>query len=98
MKQVVLLGQNVNSYRDNSESVHFVHGELREDETATVPGFRTVYRPKTGGRTFLTLLDAVSRVNPEMRIRFTSPHPKDFPIQVAFPRIRPITLKFRCSN
>lgn len=41
-------------------------------------------RPKTGGRTFLTLLDKVSEVDPEMRIRFTSPHPKDFPIEVSF--------------
>ena len=27
---------------------------------------------------FAELLDAVASVDPEMRIRFTSPHPKDF--------------------
>uniref|UniRef100_A0A1I7XB71 TRAM domain-containing protein n=1 Tax=Heterorhabditis bacteriophora TaxID=37862 RepID=A0A1I7XB71_HETBA len=39
-------------------------------------------RPRLGGRTFLTLLDKVSEIDPEMRIRFTSPHPKDFPMEV----------------
>ncbi|VDP34664.1 unnamed protein product [Heligmosomoides polygyrus] len=79
VKQITLLGQNVNSYRDMSESTYVVDGAV---PTTTVPGFSTVYRPKTGGRTFLTLLDKVSEVDPEMRIRFTSPHPKDFPIEV----------------
>ncbi|KHJ86778.1 tRNA-i(6)A37 thiotransferase enzyme MiaB [Oesophagostomum dentatum] len=79
VKQVTLLGQNVNSYRDMSESVH-VMGE--PVTTSTVPGFSTVYKPKIGGRTFLTLLDKISEIDPEMRIRFTSPHPKDFPVEV----------------
>ncbi|KAK6030193.1 radical SAM methylthiotransferase, MiaB/RimO family [Ostertagia ostertagi] len=78
-KQITLLGQNVNSYRDMSESSYVVDAAL---PTGTVPGFSTVYKPKTGGRTFLTLLEKISEVDPEMRIRFTSPHPKDFPIEV----------------
>nr|CAI5853975.1 unnamed protein product [Callosobruchus analis] len=55
VKEVTLLGQNVNSYR---------------------------LKPKRGGLRFADLLDRVARVNPEMRIRFTSPHPKDFPDEV----------------
>ncbi|NTW51291.1 MAG: tRNA (N6-isopentenyl adenosine(37)-C2)-methylthiotransferase MiaB [Chlorobiaceae bacterium] len=47
-REVTLLGQNVNSYRD-AES----------------------------GRDFSALLDAVSMRAPEMRIRFTTSHPKD---------------------
>ncbi|KAK6739999.1 hypothetical protein RB195_008460 [Necator americanus] len=79
VKQVTLLGQNVNSYRDMSESTHFM-----QEPTATtaVPGFSTVYKPKTGGRTFATLLEKISDIDPEMRVRFTSPHPKDFPIEL----------------
>jgi tRNA-2-methylthio-N6-dimethylallyladenosine synthase len=47
-REVTLLGQNVNSYRDAG-----------------------------GGSNFAALLDAVSRRAPEMRIRFTTSHPKD---------------------
>uniref|UniRef100_A0A670Z677 Mitochondrial tRNA methylthiotransferase CDK5RAP1 n=1 Tax=Pseudonaja textilis TaxID=8673 RepID=A0A670Z677_PSETE len=77
VKEVTLLGQNVNSYRDNSE-VQFhslASPELRQ-------GFRTVYKAKKGGLRFAELLDRVAAVDPEMRIRFTSPHPKDFPDEV----------------
>ncbi|XP_054836537.1 mitochondrial tRNA methylthiotransferase CDK5RAP1 [Eublepharis macularius] len=77
VKEVTLLGQNVNSYRDTSE-VQFL-------SAAPAPlsrGFSTVYKTKQGGLRFAGLLDRVSLVDPEMRIRFTSPHPKDFPDEV----------------
>ncbi|NXE39889.1 CK5P1 protein, partial [Ptilorrhoa leucosticta] len=74
VKEVTLLGQNVNSFRDLSE-VQF--------QSVAAPGlsrgFSTVYKAKQGGLRFAHLLDQVSRIDPEMRIRFTSPHPKDFP-------------------
>ena len=42
-------------------------------------GFKSVYKPQRNGAVqFAELLDAVAAVDPEMRIRFTSPHPKDF--------------------
>lgn len=44
----------------------------------TRQGFKSVYKPRRAGRQFAELLDAVAAVDPEMRIRFTSPHPKDF--------------------
>lgn len=47
-KEVTLLGQNVNSYKD-------------------------------GENTFTVLMDHASKTDPEMRFRFSSPHPKDFP-------------------
>lgn len=74
VREIILLGQNVNSYRDKSVRV--------ESSISLSRGFRTVYKPKTGGLTFDILLDKVAQVNPEVRIRFTSPHPKDFPDEV----------------
>ena len=42
-----------------------------------------MYKPKRDGAVrFAELLDAVADVDPEMRVRFTSPHPKDFPDEV----------------
>ncbi|XP_077807587.1 mitochondrial tRNA methylthiotransferase CDK5RAP1 isoform X4 [Macaca mulatta] len=77
LKEVTLLGQNVNSFRDNSE-VQFNNAV----STNLSRGFTTNYKAKQGGLRFAHLLDQVSRVDPEMRIRFTSPHPKDFPDEV----------------
>ncbi|XP_076686759.1 CDK5RAP1-like protein [Andrena cerasifolii] len=79
VKEVVLLGQNVNSYRDTSRSEFYTAPNA---ETHLAKGFKTVYKKKKGGRRFSDLLDEVSLINPEMRIRFTSPHPKDFPDEV----------------
>lgn len=38
-----------------------------------------MYKPKQGGLRFVHLLDQVSAAHPGLRIRFTAPHPKDFP-------------------
>ncbi|KAJ8915029.1 hypothetical protein NQ315_016004 [Exocentrus adspersus] len=77
VKEVTLLGQNVNSYRDVSES-----DSRMDNVTSLAKGFKTVYKAKKGGLRFADLLQRVSGVNPEMRVRFTSPHPKDFPDEV----------------
>ncbi|KAK3512680.1 hypothetical protein QTP70_022639 [Hemibagrus guttatus] len=76
VKEVTLLGQNVNSYRDTSETQISTSGLSR--------GFSTVYRKKQGGLRFADLLDRVSMIDPDIRIRFTSPHPKDFPDEVLY--------------
>ncbi|KAM8776070.1 mitochondrial tRNA methylthiotransferase CDK5RAP1 [Rhynchonycteris naso] len=77
LKEVTLLGQNVNSFRDNSE-VQFGNA----GSTTLSRGFSSNYKTKQGGLRFAHLLDQVSRIDPEMRVRFTSPHPKDFPDEV----------------
>ncbi|XP_050664759.1 CDK5RAP1-like protein isoform X2 [Leptidea sinapis] len=75
VREVTLLGQNVNSYRDVTQPANLTHTKLAE-------GFKTVYKSKKGGLRFADLLDQVSSVDPEMRIRFTAAHPKDFPDEV----------------
>ncbi|KAJ0174879.1 hypothetical protein K1T71_009987 [Dendrolimus kikuchii] len=75
VKEVTLLGQNVNSYRDVSQ----IKGI---NDTQMAKGFKTVYKTKKGGLRFADLLEKVSAVDPEMRIRFTAAHPKDFPDEV----------------
>lgn len=72
VKEIVLLGQNVNSYRDSSDP------SVEVKDSVVADGFKTIYKSKKGGKTFTDLLDEVSRIDEEMRIRFMSPHPKDF--------------------
>lgn len=79
VKEITLLGQNVNSYRDLSKSEFVLSVNT---DTHLAKGFKTVYKNKKGGLRFSDLLDQVSLINPEIRIRFTSPHPKDFPDEV----------------
>lgn len=66
VKEVTLLGQNVNSYRDTSQSEFPM---ITNNETQLSKGFSTVYKSKKGGLRFSDLLDKVSLINPEMRIR-----------------------------
>ncbi|BDA45610.1 CDK5 regulatory subunit-associated protein 1 [Coccomyxa sp. Obi] len=77
-REVLLLGQNVNSYADMSSTERAASGR----EASTVhyaEGFSSVYKlRREGAVTFAELLERVAAAVPEMRIRFTSPHPKDF--------------------
>lgn len=81
-KQVTLLGQNVNSYywpfsekMDNSNP----------SPAGSLPGRALVstegrdHQGVTSGKDFADLLEAVSGVEGIERVRFISPHPKDFP-------------------
>ncbi|XP_038606483.1 mitochondrial tRNA methylthiotransferase CDK5RAP1 isoform X2 [Tachyglossus aculeatus] len=79
LKEVTLLGQNVNSYRDPSEAQR---GLASSPSPGLSRGFRANVKARPGGLRFAHLLDRVAAVDPDMRIRFTSPHPKDFPDEV----------------
>ena len=82
VKEVTLLGQNVNSYRDLSTKPETIGRddliEAVKSKVSSAQGFKTVYKPPTRGLTFDVLLEQVAKISPELRIRFTSPHPKDF--------------------
>ena len=87
-REVTLLGQNVNSYAafDTAEDRLAAVRAARDSGGAATasaahyaPGFATRYAPlRAGAHTFADLLAAVAAVDPELRVRFTSPHPKDF--------------------
>jgi MiaB/RimO family radical SAM methylthiotransferase len=90
VKEICLLGQNVNSYHDRSESAVLAKPqEMQEDNGSTKykagystsnDGFSNMFRLRGGaGYYFVDLVEAVSDISPELRIRFTSPHPKDYP-------------------
>ncbi|KAJ6813539.1 CDK5RAP1-like protein [Iris pallida] len=75
VKEVMLLGQNVNSYNDTSEVESVESGsnwKLSE-------GFSSRCKVKNMGLRFSDLLGRLSLEFPEMRFRYTSPHPKDYP-------------------
>ncbi len=58
-REVVLLGQNVDSYRWNMSS----KGEIKDENQATT--------------NFTQLLEMVAKINPLLRVRFSTSHPKD---------------------
>jgi len=73
IKEITLLGQNVNSYHDRSEDSQTTPHE-------NTPGFKEMYKLRSGdGWRFENLLEKAAEIAPEVRFRFTSPHPKDFP-------------------
>jgi MiaB/RimO family radical SAM methylthiotransferase len=78
VKEITLLGQNVNSYHDKSEGA--VLKKPAGEYGVSNSGFQNMYNLRGGGGFyFADLVDAVSRVDDEVRVRFTSPHPKDYP-------------------
>ncbi|KNA25761.1 hypothetical protein SOVF_003970 [Spinacia oleracea] len=76
VKEVTLLGQNVNSYNDASGVEKDVEPETNWELSE---GFSSMCKVKSTGLRFADLLDRLSTEFPDMRFRYTSPHPKDFP-------------------
>ncbi|XP_068634854.1 CDK5RAP1-like protein [Aristolochia californica] len=81
VREIMLLGQNVNSYNDDS-------GVDKSIEPGTnwkfSEGFSSMYKVKNMGLRFSDLLGCLSTEFPDMRFRYTSPHPKDFPDDLLF--------------
>ena len=77
IKEVTLLGQNVNSYHDKSDAS--LMARPASEYTLSNEGFRSRIRRTDGGYHFADLVAQVSDLSPELRVRFTSPHPKDYP-------------------
>ncbi|KAI3451007.1 hypothetical protein Pfo_007672 [Paulownia fortunei] len=80
VKEVTLLGQNVNSYNDTS-GVEEVESGVNWKYS---DGFSSRCKVKNMGLRFADLLDRLAAEFPEMRFRYTSPHPKDFPDELLY--------------
>lgn len=79
VKEVTLLGQNVNSYNDECDEEVEAGGNWKLSD-----GFSSKCKVKNVGLRFADLLDRLSLEFPEMRFRYTSPHPKDFPDELLY--------------
>ena len=82
-REVTLLGQNVNSYADSSSGggTDGAAGAAYA-EAQGAAGFRPWGPPPTASLRLGGLLELLADAHPEVRFRFTSPHPKDFPDEV----------------
>ena len=72
-KEVTLLGQNVNSYRWHYDSSK----NHLEKPTSGPINIAEVKPSDLKSLKFEDLLDRVAQIAPDLRIRYTSPHPKD---------------------
>ena len=84
VREVVLLGQNVNGYHDVSKESAEAY-QLNTSYNKSSPEFKNLFESKNKskpGARFADALAAIAAVHPELRVRFTSPHPKDFPPEV----------------
>ena len=72
-KEVTLLGQNVDSYKWSSgeNNKAWLEKQERHDKTIEVVNFAN-------------LLEMVAKVSPELRVRFSTSHPKDITDQVLY--------------
>ena len=91
VKEIVLLGQNVNSYYDQTSvstwdkadvnpklADGFVQRSKRLSQAISTASLSSTDSQQNGVM-FGELLQRVAALNPEVRVRFQSPHPKDFP-------------------
>jgi MiaB/RimO family radical SAM methylthiotransferase len=87
INEVTLLGQNVNSYHDQcndmattASTTTTITKKVLTSYQLSNSGFKSRIQRSDHGYFFTDLLEAVADINPhQLRVRFTSPHPKDFP-------------------
>lgn len=84
VREVVLLGQNVNGFHDTSSQSALLYPTNTQYSTSSA-GFTNLFQSRSRdrpGARFSDLLLAIAAISPDLRVRFTSPHPKDFPFDV----------------
>ena len=69
-REVTLLGQNVDSYKWNDER------GMMADESMSIQGDSSAIIPRSS-LSFAGLLERVAQISPDLRVRFSTSHPKD---------------------
>lgn len=81
-RDITLVGQNVNSYADYSTPPLADSSEVRAYSDGFLPFVASDRKDSAPATRFAELLREVARTAPLARIRFVSPHPKDFPLEL----------------
>ncbi|WP_431199747.1 MiaB/RimO family radical SAM methylthiotransferase [Mucilaginibacter sp. P19] len=83
-REVTLLGQNVDSYKWTSPQPSPKERALEGQIEAGVENDKSLRLGEVGGVNFANLLEMVALIDPDLRVRFSTSHPKDITDEVLY--------------
>ena len=83
-REVTLLGQNVDSYKWTSPQPSPKESALEGQIEAGVENDKSLPLGEVGGVNFANLLEMVALIDPDLRVRFSTSHPKDITDEVLY--------------
>ncbi|MGF7076839.1 MiaB/RimO family radical SAM methylthiotransferase [Mucilaginibacter sp. 3215] len=83
-REVTLLGQNVDSYKWTSPQPSPKERALEGQIEAGVENDKSLPLGEVGGVNFANLLEMVALIDPDLRVRFSTSHPKDITDEVLY--------------